>query len=149
MRNAFDKIPREFSEKVYKLSFVCACLVVLLHVNATLVSSPAKWNVVLHDFFCVQMCYFAVPFFFVVSGFFFARGQYVCSKCSFYLFYKKKVISLALPYVIFVLLHFAVVTPVIIGNNWITGRSLLNRTIFSGGEGVITVRQASSMKLVK
>lgn len=71
MDNAPDKISLYVSNKIANMSLFCALLVVLIHVDAPSRSSQTWW--IVHYVLRFILATIAVPFFFVVSGFFLAR----------------------------------------------------------------------------
>lgn len=118
----------DLSVKLRNLSFCCSLLIVLHHVNATLVSKPALWNAGLHDYVCNQLSFWAVMFFFTMSGFWFARGHYV-QDGDYWKFLRGKVKTLLVPYVMFALL--GALSGVIVGPiyNVVVGKPLWARTV--------------------
>ncbi len=74
------RVDKAFSNKIKVLSFVATIFVVLIHSDATATGGMSAWNIWLHGFVTQQIAGLAVPFFFVVSGFWFARGY--CSSAG-------------------------------------------------------------------
>ena len=66
------KLTDELSARFANMSFVCACLVVLLHVTAEPACGSALWWVQ-SVFGGEGVAKIAVPYFFFTSGFFLAR----------------------------------------------------------------------------
>lgn len=58
-------------------SFFAAILVVAIHANSLhWAESPSSWNITIHKCLCQGLNVWAVPFFFALSGFWFALGDY-------------------------------------------------------------------------
>lgn len=72
------KVNEQFSKKIAVLSFLAMISVVYIHHKAV-GNAPhvAAWNAVAQRFCTRALTDWAVPFFFVVSGFWFARSAYV------------------------------------------------------------------------
>ena len=64
------KVDRILSEKIASLGFLCACMVVIDHATVLLAKGCAAWWTV--EIVSRGICQIAVPYFFVVSGFFIA-----------------------------------------------------------------------------
>lgn len=90
------QISAETSAKIVNMGFLCAILVVLRHVGTMPEKGNALWWVVK---FFDGLTWIAVPFFFLVSGYFLARhfndgkGWFMCE-------WKKRVKTLLLPFVL-------------------------------------------------
>lgn len=81
----------QFSQKATWLSVMAMASVVILHSTACLtVEKPAAWNVFVQYLVTRSFTYWAVPFFFAMSGFWFARGGYMQGKEALTCFFKKK-----------------------------------------------------------
>lgn len=116
------EISRDVSAKLVNLSFVCALLVVSIHVGSADASSPAAfWTLRIFKEAIGQL--FAVPFFFAASGFFLA-GHFA-EKGWYKTEIAKRVRSLVVPYFVWTVLFAAigVGASVIIG--LLSGNSLL------------------------
>lgn len=91
------KLDKQISEKFHRISFICMLLVVLLHSNIISTEITSTWSAALQLFVADGLCRVAVPFFFMISGFFFYKEKE-------YLFadYRKKLknrfFSLVVPY---------------------------------------------------
>ena len=119
------------SRKCRILAFFAAVAVVAIHSDCTLVmSNPAAWDMFVQKLYCQRLVKWAVPFFFMLSGFWFARSAYMKGKACFGEFLGKKVKSLVVPWLIFAVLGVVVCTPLVVVNNHITHRALLERTVF-------------------
>lgn len=112
------------------MSFAAAILVVAIHSNSlSAIDSPAQWNVNFHYWLCVAPNQWVVPYFFVVSGFWFALGKY-SRRGGVKVFYLKKMKTLLVPYLLWAGIAAVLAQPVIIGNNIVTHKSLLDRSVF-------------------
>ena len=122
------------SRKCAWLSIVAMTSVVILHSTACFtVEKPAAWNVLVQYLVTQSFTYWAVPFFFAMSGFWFARGGYMQGKETLTGFFKKKSRTLLVPYLLWAVLGAVLTLPLIIGNNYLTHRGLLERTFLSAG----------------
>lgn len=124
----------DFSHKVTVLSFLAMVSVVYIHHNAIDTTEPAYWNVVVQTFLTRALTDWAVPFFFIMSGFWVARSRYVSSEGATP-FLMKKVRTLLVPYVLWAVLGAVISMPVIVFNNYVNHMPLLSRTCL-GQEGV-------------
>ena len=99
-----QSISPELSSRISLLSFVCACMVVLIHVPLPSIVGSAGWY--LSSIFSYGICLISVPFFLIVSGFFLGRhlGENGWYKNAI----KKRVRSLLIPYIIFNTLYWGV-----------------------------------------
>lgn len=90
------QVTESLSRKIKVLSFWAMISVLFIHSN-TLGAFPeaASWNVFLQRFLTRALSSWAVPFFFIVSGFWFANGKYD----GWYSFLQKKVKTLLFPYI--------------------------------------------------
>ena len=88
-------VPKEFSRKISVLSFISSILVVLIHANTEFEYKISdSWGGGIIDFLSCNLALFAVPFFFLVSGFFFGNsGNYVETV-------KKRFWSVLVPYLL-------------------------------------------------
>lgn len=88
-------VPKEFSRKISVLSFVSSILVVLIHANTEFEYKMSdSWGGGIADFLSCNLALFAVPFFFLVSGFFFGNaGNYAEAL-------KKRFWSVLIPYLL-------------------------------------------------
>lgn len=120
------------SRKCRILAFCAAVAVVAIHSDCTLVmSNPAAWDVFVQKLYCQRLVKWAVPFFFMLSGLWFARGAYMKGKSGYGDFWGKKVKSLVVPWVIFAVVGVLVCTPLVVINNYMTHHDLLERTVFN------------------
>ena len=67
----------KISRKITVLSFLAMVSVVYIHHNAIGTFEPAQWNAIIQGLLTRGISDWAVPFFFVVSGFWFASSSYV------------------------------------------------------------------------
>lgn len=122
------------SKKATLLSIFAMMSVVLIH-STTLftVENPAKWNLFAQFFITQSFTYWAVPFFFAMSGYWFANGSYVKHEhASWISFAKGKIRSLVVPYIIWNVVGGVMDLPLTIGNNLIMHRALFERTFLTG-----------------
>ena len=118
----------ELSRKITVLSFLAMIGVIYIHHNAV-EDGAATWNAVAQGFLTRGLTDWAVPFFFVVSGFWFARGAYVQGRQGFAQLWAKKARTLLVPYLLWAVIGAAIVLPVIVFNNHVTQRPLLSRSV--------------------
>jgi len=117
------------------LYFVAAVCIVAIHANTLFaVANPADWNVILHRVVCKWIPCWAVPFFFVSSGFFFGRGRYVAGRERWGSFARGKVRSVLLPYLMWSVLAALLLVPLTVANNLYTHHALLERTFLGQGD---------------
>ena len=97
-------ISPELSSRISVLCFVCACMVVLIHVPIPSTVGSVGWY--LSSIFSYGVCLISVPFFLIVSGFFLGRhlGENGWYKNAL----RKRVKSLLIPYIIFNALYWVV-----------------------------------------
>lgn len=66
------------SKKMTVLSFCAMLSVVLIHSTSCLtVEHPARWNLFCQYLITRSFTYWAVPFFFLMSGYWFAKSDYI------------------------------------------------------------------------
>ena len=97
-----SRLRKAISNKIAAISFICTCLVVLIHVPVPSVQLSPGWF--LSKLFSYGICLISVPIFFVISGFFLGRHQNETG------WWKREVVkrikSLLVPYFCFNLLYF-------------------------------------------
>ena len=119
------------SRKIKVVSYWAMFSVILIHSH----SLPDKSNTVvqfIQMFFTRSLTDWAVPFFFLVSGYFFAakyRGDVIA-------FWKKKMWTLLMPYFAWALLGTIFCLPMICFNNYITGRWIWSRSVFDSATSI-------------
>ena len=113
LKNAISDILRLFS-------LIAALCVVAIHANV-----DGRWN-----FICGTLTSWAVPFFFVQSGFFFGISEYI-QRGEYRKMFQKKVQGLLLPYLLWVFIAIVTCYPLVILNNHLKGIPLLERTVFA------------------
>lgn len=130
-------IDNTVSRKIKVLSSVAMVAVVMIHSHALgTFERPAPWCLFLQTFLFRAITSWAVPFFFVVSGYFFAKCAYFAQGGGGYgLFIAKKARTLLLPYLLWTILGTAISFPLIVGNNYIMHRGLFERTCLASGFG--------------
>lgn len=115
--------------------FVAAICIVAIHANTIhVVSSPSAWNIKFHNIVCHRFTFWAVPFFFIMSGFFFVRGRYVREDEGYFEFLSGKIKSIAIPYFLWSVVAAIILVPVVVANNFYAHRDLLERTFLESGE---------------
>lgn len=127
---------REYvSRKFVWLSFFAMVSVIMIHsISVLTTKSPAAWNVFAQHLLLRSFTYWAVPFFFMCSGFWFAKGKYVMRSVgegptvTVLAFWGKKVRTLLVPYVLWVLIAVVMILPLTLGNNYLMHRWLWERT---------------------
>ncbi len=131
-------VDNSLSKKITVLSFVAMMAVVMIHSHALgTIENPASWCVFLQTFFFRAITAWAVPFFFVVSGYFFAKSTYFRQTgggCCHFI--AKKARILLVPYLLWTIIGTAISVPLIMGNNFIMHRALLERTFLANGIGL-------------
>lgn len=125
----------DIGRKIAVLSFLAMVGVVYIHHNAIGTAEPAHWSRVAQTFFTRALTDWAVPFFFVMSGFRFARGRYVQKTEDEPSFYIKKMRTLLIPYLLWAVIGAIVCLPVILFNNHLKHSPLFARTCY-GAEGI-------------
>ena len=129
---------RQVSVKIKVLSFWATLAVIVIHSNSleSINDNAFAWwigNAI------AVLQYWAVPYFFVVSGFFFDRG-YVLRDISAREFLRKKVFSLGLPYLLWgAVFGGAVLTPVLMYVNLRGGRPICENTFMDASSSVFAV----------
>ena len=124
------------SRKCRILAFLAAIAVVAIHSDCTMVlTAPAAWNVFAEKLYCQRLTKWAVPFFFLLSGVWFARGAYARGDDGYWGFLKGKSKSLVIPWIVFAIVGVALGTPLVVANNYLAhpDRSILVNTVFASG----------------
>lgn len=122
------------SQKIKLLSIFAMISVIFIHVNnLSLVNNPKPWFVFFSDWFFTGLQMWAVPFFFLVSGFFFDRGfeKRALNSVELKLFLIKKIKMLFVPYLLWATIGGILILPLFIFHNYINGVAVFERTIFS------------------
>jgi len=126
------KVDSCLSRKMTVLSIIAMLAVVFIHSTAYFtLANPARWNIFAETLVTRSFTRWAVPFFFVVSGFWFGRGAYISEKTGCGELLKKKWKTLLVPYLCWCVMGFLVSLPLIVGNNLLCGKGLWERTIFA------------------
>ena len=125
---------KQLSRKITVLSFLAMIGVIYIHHNAV-EEGAATWNAVAQGFLACGLTAWAVPFFFVVSGFWFARGAFMQGRQGYAQLWAKKARTLLVPYLLWAVIGAAIALPVLMFNNHVTHRPLFDRT-FLGQDGL-------------
>jgi len=119
-------IDKYFSEKCKTLSLLAMVSVVYIHSNTLgTLHEASRWNVVLQRLITCQLPSFAVPFFFCLSGYWFARERE-----NFFSLLNKKTKRLLVPYMAWAVIGACLSLPVFLVNNHYNSWPLLFRTVF-------------------
>ena len=122
-------IPKDLSIKLTAVSFFSACCIVLLHAfeNSLKDSAPqaTAWIMVL---FSRVMTSFAVPLFFVISGYLFARKTDFSRAGWYPALLKKRAKTLLVPYVAWCTIYACTYIPFVVLGNHLAGRNLVFNT---------------------
>lgn len=123
----------DVGKKVTILSFLAMFGVVMIHSNSIgPMTNPVGWNVVTQKILTRTFTEWAVPFFFVMSGFWFARGRYLKDAGEKYgTFITKKAKTLLIPYLLWAVIGAAIALPLYVFNNFVNHEPLLARTFLS------------------
>lgn len=121
------------SKKISVLSFLAMIGVVMIHSNTLgTMSVAAGWNIVIQKILTRTFTAWAVPFFFVVSGFWFARGRYIQENGGgLKIFLLKKMKTLLIPYLLWAVIGAAIALPLYVFNNFVNHEPFLARTFLS------------------
>ena len=134
METTFSKDAEYVSRKCRALSFLAAVAVVVIHSDATLtLTDLARWNVFLQKLCCQRFTQWAVPLFFMFSGYWFLKGSYARGRQRLVSFYQGKAFSLLMPYIVFAIVGSFLVLPLVIFNNYTHSRHLFAFTFLHGG----------------
>lgn len=117
------------SQKIKNMSLVCALLVVTIHVEWPHDTISFTW--LIDQFFKEGISRIAVPFFFVVSGFFLA--MHMGDQGWYGMEVRKRIYSLLIPYVVWILIAIMLVVPISIGADLLAHRPLWTSTGFAKG----------------
>lgn len=119
----------EFSTKVMVLSFLAMLSVMFIHSSTAESGTYTLYQNSLLYFFGTSLTSWAVPFFFCISGYFFWHRKTVDWKELF----RKKFHALLIPYLVWALIGTLLALPLVMFNNYVLGRVLLERTVFESG----------------
>ena len=126
------------SKRIRVLSLLATIAVVIIHSNSleNIRNNAFAWwigNIV------AVLQYWAVPFFFIVSGFFFDRS-YVMRNISTFQFLKRKVWSLGVPYLFWGAVFGGIVlTPILAFVNMKAGRPMFENTFWDAPSFILSV----------
>lgn len=118
------------------LALLAAVAVVAIHSDCTpVLAAPATWNVFVESLYCQRLTKWAVPFFFLLSGVWFARGAYARGDAGYWDFLNGKWRSLVVPWIVFAIVGVVIGTPLAVANNYLAhaDRGLLTNTVFASG----------------
>lgn len=125
-----------FSLKVSRLSF-CAMLAVMFIHSSDIIGGGdvCTWETVLLHFVGSSLTSWAVPFFFVVSGFFFwkSRDRWSNGMVAWKTTLMKKARTLLVPYLFWCAIGAVCVLPLVVWSNHVAGRALFERTFITSG----------------
>ena len=120
-------IDQTISSRLKALSILAMMAIVWLHGYAIIRKTEVSpWNYSLETFFWRQLTTWAVPAFFMMSGYFFSWSY----RNGYKAFLQKKTRQLLIPYFIWCLYSILLVVPLTAINNHLTGVALLSRTPF-------------------
>jgi len=117
----------QFSKKITVLSFWAIATVAVIHARNYGDRTPA-WVMAIEKYISLGLAQWAVPFFFIVSGYWFGLTEYV----GFADVIRKKFRTLFVPYLLWTVIGTIFTTILVLANNVIVGKGLLERTPFSG-----------------
>ena len=130
------EVDERLSKKIRVLSFIAAIAVVLIHSNTNR-TNASDWNVFVQTLLSKGITGWTVPFFFLVSGFWFGRstndigirefigkgyGNILCKKFK----------SLFLPYIIWCVLGAIIQLPILCFANHVAKREMFQGTVLEG-----------------
>lgn len=122
------QLSRELSNKIANMSFVCALMVVFIHLHFG--ENPTPSMRIVERVIDGGFCRMAVPFFFVVSGYF--LGRHCAEEGWWKEAVVKRIRSILVPFVLWALLSQLVAMPLAFCANKIAGRALFaNIPLFS------------------
>lgn len=125
-----------FSLKVSRLSCGAMLAVMLIHSSDIVVGvDVVTWETVLLHFVGSSLTSWAVPYFFVVSGFFFWKSRDIWSNglVAWKMTLRKKARTLLVPYLFWCIIGAVCVLPLIVWSNHVAGRGLFERTFIQSG----------------
>lgn len=130
------EVDKQFSRKIRVLSFVAAIAVVLIHSN-TYGTNASDWNVFVQTLLSKGITGWAVPFFFLVSGFWFGRSTNDIDIRGFIgtgygNMLRKKFKGLLLPYALWCALGAIIQLPIQCFANHVAKRELFQSTVLEG-----------------
>ena len=132
---------KEFSQKASFLSFGAILAVMFIHSSDIVPEFALTWKGALIHFVGTSLTSWAVPFFFTVSGYFFwiKRGDWsdVCGAWKKVL--SKKIRTLGVPYLLWCVIGALCISPLIMYSNHVTGRPLVERSIFGANSLIGTL----------
>ena len=129
-------VDKRLSRKIRVLSFIAAIAVVLIHSN-TNGANASDWNAFVQTLLSKGITGWAVPFFFLVSGFWFGRstndiGIREFIDMGYGNMLRKKFKSLFLPYVLWCVLGAIIQLPILCFANHVAKREVFQSTVLEG-----------------
>ena len=128
-------ISSENSQRIKNMSIICAMLVVTIHVDWPHDVFSFTW--LINEFIRDGIAKIAVPFFFVVSGFFLSR--HMDDPCWYGTEIKKRYYSLVIPFVVWIVIATVLVTPLHIVEDILANRPFGSTPGFTNGRWVGTL----------
>ena len=130
------EVDERLSRKIRVLSFIAAIAVVLIHSN-TNGTNASDWNVFVQTLLSKGITGWAVPFFFLVSGFWFGRSTNDIDIRGFIgmgygNMLRKKFRGLILPYVLWCVLGAIIQLPILCFANHVAKRDVFQSTVLEG-----------------
>lgn len=117
------------SRKFKTLSIIAMLMVIMIHSIAILdVEHPALWLSVFQWGLCRSFTDMAVPFFFLMSGYWFVKK----APQNLLDLYRSKFYSLVVPYFLWAVIGAVLIMPVVCASNVIGNKPLFARTILAG-----------------
>ena len=96
------EVDRQISAKITNMAFVCALMVVVIHVWCEAEKGGICWW--LHELSANGICRIAVPFFFLVSGYF--LGRHIGEPNWYWTAIRKRFVTIGIPYVLWNVIAF-------------------------------------------
>ncbi len=129
-------VSSKISRRIRILSLLAMVSVVIKHSAPTLPFTEPV-DLFFRSLLTTSWTNWAVPYFFIVSGFFFANS----SDSGYGLQVRKKIKTLLLPYIMWAIIGFLIMTPLNMLNNIMTGKPVIEHTVF-GLQGLMSVWSA-------
>ena len=128
------KIAEPLSKGLRVVSFCAFVCVVMIHSQAMPTTVDNTLSCRLYAYIFTKLTRWAVPWFFLISGFFVNRSfERIKMLDDWIAFGKKKVMSLVVPYILWSLIISFCLMPIILAANYRAGRAILCNTPFDEG----------------